>query len=72
MLIDRFLESAIEVDVDRHQGFNRGGAHRRGDGSTSEEAGVHLSGDSACVLPPRSLAPDVVDQLCDYAAKNRR
>ncbi len=67
VLIDRFLESAIEVDVD---------AVRDGTGEVLiggvmehvEEAGVH-SGDSACVLPPRSLAPETVDRLGDYAAR---
>jgi carbamoyl-phosphate synthase large subunit len=60
VLIDRFLEDAIEVDVDAIS-----------DGETVviggimehiEEAGVH-SGDSACSLPPRSLSPDVVEEI---------
>ncbi len=67
VLIDRFLEGAIEVDVD---------AVRDGSGDVLiggvmqhvEEAGVH-SGDSACVMPPRSLAPDTVDQLGDFTAR---
>jgi carbamoyl-phosphate synthase large subunit len=55
VLIDRFLESAIEIDVDAVS-----------DGEDTyvgavmqhvEEAGVH-SGDSACVLPAPSLGPD--------------
>jgi len=61
VLVDRFLEDAIEVDVD---------AVRDGEGEVLvagimehvEEAGVH-SGDSACALPPQTLAPGVVELL---------
>src|SRR5207244_8273834 len=59
MLIDRFLESAIEVDVDCRSDGTRtliGGVMQH-----IEEAGIH-SGDSACVIPPHSLpAPVVAD-----------
>ncbi len=60
VLIDQFLEDAIEVDVDLI-----------GDGKTFviggvlehiEEAGIH-SGDSAMVLPPFSLKKEIVDEL---------
>jgi len=60
VLIDKFLEDAIEVDVDAIS-----------DGETTlvggvmehiEEAGVH-SGDSACALPPYSLPMGVVDEI---------
>ena len=60
ILIDKFLEDAIEVDVDAIS-----------DGTTTviggimehiEEAGVH-SGDSACALPPHSLNELVVDGI---------
>ncbi len=61
VLVDRFLEDAIEVDVD---------AVRDRDGEVLvagvmehvEEAGVH-SGDSACALPPQSLPATVVAEL---------
>jgi carbamoyl-phosphate synthase large subunit len=64
VLIDRFLEDAIEVDVD---------AIRDSCGEVVigavmehvEEAGVH-SGDSACVIPPPTLAPSVVDVIESY------
>ena len=52
ILIDKFLESAIEVDVDSLSDGNRtliGGVMQH-----IEEAGIH-SGDSACVIPPHSL-----------------
>ncbi|MEQ8856425.1 carbamoyl-phosphate synthase large subunit [Gimesia sp.] len=60
VLVDQFLEDAIEVDVDAIS-----------DGITTlvggvmehiEEAGVH-SGDSACVLPPHSLPDSVIDEI---------
>ncbi len=60
ILIDKFLEDAVEVDVDAVS-----------DGKTTiiggimehiEEAGVH-SGDSACVLPPHSISSSVIDEI---------
>ncbi len=60
VLIDRFLEDAVEVDVDCIS-----------DGETTvigaimehiEEAGIH-SGDSACVIPTFSLSQKVVDEI---------
>jgi carbamoyl-phosphate synthase large subunit len=60
VLIDRFLNDAIEVDVDAVCDGERvliGGIMEH-----IEQAGVH-SGDSACSLPPFSLAPDMQDEL---------
>ncbi len=60
LLLDRFLENAIEVDVDA-----------LGDGEQVwvagimqhvEEAGVH-SGDSACVIPPLSLGEEMLEEI---------
>jgi len=60
VLIDKFLEEAIELDVDAIS-----------DGQTTiiggimehiEAAGVH-SGDSACVLPPYSISDDILGQV---------
>mgnify|MGYP000986558921 FL=1 len=60
ILIDKFLESAVEIDVDAIS-----------DGETVvvagimqhiEEAGVH-SGDSACILPPYDLPEDIIRRL---------
>src|SRR5205814_4126461 len=59
-LIDRFLESAIEVDVDCLSDGQRtliGGVMQH-----IEEAGIH-SGDSACVLPPHSLPTQVIEEI---------
>ncbi len=60
ILIDRFLDSAIEVDVDALSDGRRtliGGVMQH-----IEEAGVH-SGDSACVIPAHSLPPAVVEEI---------
>lgn len=64
VLIDKFLEEAFELDVDAIS-----------DGETTviggmmehiEEAGIH-SGDSACVLPPYSIAPKHIDEMTKAA-----
>jgi carbamoyl-phosphate synthase large subunit len=60
ILIDQFLESAVEVDVDCLCDGSRaiiGGVMQH-----IEEAGVH-SGDSACVIPPFSLPATVIDDI---------
>jgi carbamoyl-phosphate synthase large subunit len=63
ILIDKFLEDAIEIDVDAVA-----------DGETClvagimehiEEAGIH-SGDSACALPPYSLDDEAIDKIKTY------
>jgi carbamoyl-phosphate synthase large subunit len=66
IFLDRFLENAIEVDVDALC-----------DGETVEigaimqhveEAGVH-SGDSACVIPAMSLGPEMLHQVEEATAR---
>jgi carbamoyl-phosphate synthase large subunit len=60
ILIDKFLENAVEVDVDCLSDGTRtviGGVMQH-----IEEAGIH-SGDSACVIPPHSLPAVVVDEI---------
>jgi carbamoyl-phosphate synthase large subunit len=66
ILIDKFLENAIEVEADAVS-----------DGRDAfvpavmehiELAGVH-SGDSACVIPPISIPPKHVDTICEYTRK---
>ncbi len=60
VLIDEFLPDAVEVDVDAiSDGIQ---THVAGVMQHIELAGVH-SGDSACSLPPYSLAPAVIDEL---------
>jgi len=60
VLLDRFLNSAIEMDVDALADGERvviGGIMEH-----IEEAGVH-SGDSSCCLPPHSIAPALIDEV---------
>ncbi len=60
ILIDKFLEEAIEVDVDAISDGERvviGGIMEH-----IEEAGIH-SGDSACVLPPYTLSDDLIEVI---------
>ncbi|UCD34490.1 MAG: carbamoyl-phosphate synthase large subunit, partial [Nitrospiraceae bacterium] len=62
VLIDKYLEDAIEVDVDAISDGKRvviGGIMEH-----IEEAGIH-SGDSACSLPPYSLSGDMIARICD-------
>ncbi len=66
VLIDDFLEGAVEIDCD---------AVCDGDDvligaimEHIEEAGIH-SGDSACVIPPQSLSPAVLDTVRDYVKR---
>ena len=65
VLIDRFLEDAIEVDVDCI--CDGTDVIVAGVMEHIEEAGVH-SGDSACCIPPHSLAPEVVAEIKTAAA----
>lgn len=63
ILIDKFLEDAVEVDVDAISDGELtviGGIMEH-----IEEAGVH-SGDSACVLPPHTLSDDIIDTIREY------
>ncbi len=66
ILIDKFLQDAIELDVDAVC-----------DGETVlvgaimehiEEAGVH-SGDSACVVPPQTLSEEILGKVVNYTKK---
>ena len=63
VLIDKFLEDAIEVDVDAISDTSNtviGGIMEH-----IEEAGVH-SGDSACVIPPHTLTDEVLNIIRKY------
>jgi carbamoyl-phosphate synthase large subunit len=60
VLIDRFLEDAIEVDVDCIADGKD--VIVAGVMEHIEEAGVH-SGDSACCIPPHSLAPQMIAEI---------
>ncbi|MCQ1995390.1 carbamoyl-phosphate synthase large subunit [Arthrobacter sp. zg-Y1171] len=60
VLVDRFLEDAIEIDVDAL--FDGTDLYVGGIMEHIEEAGIH-SGDSACVLPPITFGTDVIDRV---------
>jgi carbamoyl-phosphate synthase large subunit len=61
VLVDRFLEDAVEVDVDALRDAT-GEVVIGGVMEHIEEAGVH-SGDSACAIPPPTLHPTIVAQI---------
>ncbi|HJE78260.1 MAG TPA: carbamoyl-phosphate synthase large subunit, partial [Brevibacterium epidermidis] len=60
VLVDRFLEDAIEIDVDAL--FDGNEVYIGGIMEHIEEAGIH-SGDSACVLPSLTLGEDVLERV---------
>ncbi len=66
VLLDRFLDDAVEMDVDAIYDGEQiliGGLMEH-----IEQAGVH-SGDSACSLPPYELAPELQDKLREQVTK---
>ncbi|GFM38213.1 carbamoyl-phosphate synthase large subunit [Desulfovibrio psychrotolerans] len=60
ILLDKFLENAIEVDVDALADGTD--VYVAGIMEHIEEAGIH-SGDSACALPPYSLPQPIIDEI---------
>ncbi len=63
VLIDKYLEDAIEVDVDAISDGTSvviGGIMEH-----IEEAGIH-SGDSACSLPPHSLTAEIIEKITEH------
>ena len=60
VLVDRFLDSAIEIDVDAL--FDGTELFLGGVMEHIEEAGIH-SGDSACVLPAMTLTPEMAAEI---------
>jgi carbamoyl-phosphate synthase large subunit len=69
VLIDHFLENAIEVDVDAlsdGEDVVIGGIMQH-----IEEAGIH-SGDSSCVLPAVDIPPALLDRMREYTFKLAR
>ncbi len=66
ILVDKFLEDAIEVDVDAL--CDGEDVFIAGIMEHIEEAGVH-SGDSACVIPPQTIPEDVIETIKDYTTK---
>ena len=70
VLIDRFLEGAIEVDVDAVCDAD-GGVFIGAVMEHIEEAGVH-SGDSSCQIPPATLSDEELDTIEDIATRLAR
>jgi carbamoyl-phosphate synthase large subunit len=63
VLIDKFLEDATEIDVDALADGER--VVIAAIMEHIEEAGIH-SGDSACVIPPRTLSNEVIEKVRRY------
>ena len=70
ILVDKFLDGAIEVDVDCLADFraDAGRAVICGVMEHIEEAGIH-SGDSACSIPPYSLSTEIIEALKSQTRK---
>lgn len=69
VLIDRFLDNAIEIDVDAL--FDGEAVYLAGIMEHIEEAGVH-SGDSACVIPPQSISEPMTMEILATTEKLAR
>ena len=69
LLIDTYLKSAIEVDVDAISDGNN--VYIAGVIEHIEEAGIH-SGDSACVIPPHSLNNKIIKEIEKQTTKLAR
>ena len=67
ILVDQYLENATEVDVDIIRD-SRGKIFVAGIMEHIEEAGIH-SGDSACSLPPFSIAKEIQNNIIDWVSK---
>ena len=66
ILVDKFLEDSIELDVDAL--CDGEDVYVCGIMEHIEEAGIH-SGDSACVIPPQSVSDEIIAQVEDYTRK---
>jgi carbamoyl-phosphate synthase large subunit len=67
ILVDQYLENAIEVDVDLIRD-TKGEIFIAGIMEHIEEAGIH-SGDSACSLPPFSINQDLQNKIINWVSK---
>ncbi len=66
VLIDSYLRNAVELDIDAvcdGEEVLIGGIMEH-----IEQAGIH-SGDSACVIPPQSLSPDIIATVREYTKR---
>jgi carbamoyl-phosphate synthase large subunit len=69
ILIDRFLDNAIEIDVDAL--FDGEDLYLAGVMEHIEEAGIH-SGDSACVIPPQRISSEKIEEIFNTTEKLAR
>jgi carbamoyl-phosphate synthase large subunit len=66
ILIDKYLSNAVEAEADAiADGTN---AYVPAVMEHIEQAGIH-SGDSACVIPPKTIAKKHIDTICEYTRK---
>ena len=70
VLVDRFLEGAIEVDVDAVRRRARRRLHRRGDGA--HRGGRRALGRLVCQIPPATLSDDELDAIEDITRRLAR
>ncbi|MBE6488502.1 MAG: carbamoyl-phosphate synthase large subunit [Methanosphaera stadtmanae] len=66
ILVDKFLEDSIELDVDAL--CDGDDVYVCGIMEHIEEAGIH-SGDSACVIPPQSVSQEIINQVEEFTRK---
>lgn len=66
ILIDKFINDAIEIDVDAIS--DGGDTFVAGIMEHIENAGIH-SGDSACVLPPPTISEKIIEQIKDMTCR---
>ena len=66
VLIDKYLDNAVEIDVDALCDGND--VYVAAIMEHIEEAGIH-SGDSACVIPPQTLSKEIKDRIIDYTKR---
>lgn len=66
VLIDSFLDNALEIDVDAL--YDGNSMYLAGIMEHIEEAGVH-SGDSACVIPPQSISEEMISEIFETTEK---
>tara|TARA_Y100000590_G_scaffold460561_1_gene620143 strand:+ start:1 stop:2082 length:2082 start_codon:yes stop_codon:yes gene_type:complete len=67
ILVDQYLENAIEIDVDLIRDSS-GDIYIAGIMEHIEEAGIH-SGDSACSIPPFSINQQAINLIKDWVSK---
>ena len=65
ILVDKFLEDAVEIDVDAI--CDGTDVYIGAIMEHIEQAGIH-SGDSACIIPPQNISPEMLDEIARQTA----